>query len=389
MYTYGDIPDHIRTKQQMPILPIYYELYKTFGFERVNKFMTDFSLCLHDWCKIRLDESIYTAKDLLSGKISAEKAEKTFSFCFFPPIISIRLDLLQGFMKLIFGGDASMSFIGFDDQTLEVTFIMSVYCVNGYPVDWFVIGGDINDEVFERRHIKRGIKLRDIPKKAKTMDQIGKLAKEILLDVRNERSPEFADTPYSLGLVWGSGSLESWCKTSNFELLSMAYDGGNGKRLYNLPMGNIMTYYPIPSLLQTFLYQDRASFINKLAGLSSKGKLVLQPMEEEVRRSFLHEKIPDIFIFMKHKWENMGIPTPRQSIGCIPPNIKDKKSFLDEDRLVFKYPIGEKVTLDKLNLTLDEAMNGLYLDIDIETPDEEILEEKIISKGWGRYTKFL
>ncbi|NVM56474.1 MAG: hypothetical protein HWN66_22440, partial [Candidatus Helarchaeota archaeon] len=121
----------------------------------------------------------------------------------------------------------------------------------------------------------------------------------------------------------------------------------------------------------------------------SKGKLVLQPMEEEVRQSFLNEKIPDVLIFMKHKWENMGIPTPRQSIGCIPPNMKDKKSYLDEDSLVFKRPDGEKITLDKLNLTLDEALNGLYLDIEIETPDEEISGDKIISKGWGRNTKFL
>jgi hypothetical protein len=388
MYTYGDIPDDVRTKQQLPLLPIYYNLYKTFGFERLNKFLSDFSLILHDWSRVRLNESIYTAKDLISGKISAEEAEKTFSYCFFPPIIALRLDLLQGFMKLVFG-DGSMSFIGFDEQKLEVTFIMTVHCNNGYPIDWFVIGSDINDEVFDRRHIKRGIKLRDIPKKAKNMNEIGKLAKEILLDVRNERNPEFSDNPFTLGLVWGSGGLEAWCKTSNFELLSMAYDSGNGKRLYNLPMGNIMTYWPLPSLLKTLLQLDRGSFIKKLAGMSSKEKLVFQPIEEEVRQTSLIDKIPDILEFMKHKWDNLGIPTPRQSVGCIPPNIKDKKSYLDEDKLLFKRPIGEKITLDKLNITFDEALNGMYLDIETETPDEEISREKILSKGWGRNTKFL
>ena len=386
MFTYGDIPDDVRTKQQMPLMPIYYDLFKQFGFERVNRFLSDMSLVLHDWCQIRLNESIYTAKDLLSGKISPEKAEKTFTYCFFPPIIALRLDLLQGFMKLVFG-DGSMSFIGFDDQKLEVTFIMTVHCYNGYPIDWFVIGSD--DEVFDRRHIKRGIKLRDIPKKAKNMDDIGKWSKDILLDVRNERNPEFADNPFTMGYVWGSGTLEVWLKTSNFELLSMAYDGGNGKRLYNLPMGNIMTYWPLPSLLGTLLRLDRGSFINKLTQMSSKGKLVFQPIEKEVRQSFLIDKVPDVLTFMKHKWDNLGIPTPRQSIGCIPPNIKDKKTYLDEDKLVFKRPIGEEITLDKLNITLDEGLNGMYLDIDTETPDEEISGEKILSKGWGRNTQFL
>ena len=388
MFTYGDIPDDIRNKQHMPLLELYYDLYKNFGFERVNKFMTDFSRILHDWSQIRLNESIYTAKDLLSGKISAEKAEKTFSHCFFPPILALRLDLTQGFIKLMFGGDRSMSFIGFDDLKLEVTFVVTVHCVNGYPVDWFVIGADINDEVFERRHIKRGMKLRDIPKKTKSMEKIAQLATDILLDVRNERSPEFADTPYSIGQVWGCVVFEAWCRPSCFETYSGIYDVLNAKRLYNLS-DNLVTFYPIPSLLKTMLYQDRGSFTKKLAGLTNKGKLVLQPIEEEVRQSFLNDKLPDILTFMKHKWDNLGTPTPRQSIGCIPPNLKDKKSYLDEESLVFKRPIGEKITLDTLNLTFEEALNGLYLDIDSETPDEEISGEKIISKGWGRRTKFL
>ncbi len=387
MFTYGDIPDHIRTKQQLPLHEICYDLYKKFGFERVNKFLRDYSLALHDWSQTRLNESLYTAKDLLSGKISAEEAEKTFSYCFFPPIFALRLDLLQGFIKLIYGGDGSMSYFGLDDQNLEVTFIMTVHCVNGYPLDWFVIGADVNDEVFDRRHIKRGMKLRDIPKKAKNIDKIAQLATDIMLDVRNERNPELADTPYSVGLLWGSGTIEVMCKTSNFEIFAFAYDGASGKTVYNLN-DKLITFYPMPSLLQTLLYAGRASFINKLAGLSSKGKLVCQPIEEEVRQ-MLNEKIPDMLPFMKHKWDSLGTYTPRQSISCIPPNLKDKKSYLDEDSLVFKHPIGEKITLDTLNLTLDEALNGLYVNIDIETPDEEISGEKIISKGWGRNTKFL
>ena len=389
MYTYGDIPDDLRTKQHLPLLELYYEFYKKFGFERVNKFMHDFSLVLHDWALTRNNESIYTAKDLISGKISAEEAEKTFSYCFFPPLIALRLDLLQGFMKLVFGGSGSMSFFGMDDQDLEITFVMTVHCEDGYPVDWFVIGADINDDVFERRHIKQGMKLRDVPRRAKNMDKIAKLVTEIMLDVRNERNPERAASSYSIGLIWGSGTIELMCKSSNFETLSTMYDSLNAKRLYSVPMGTLMGFWPLPSLLKPMIYQDRGSFVKKLTGMSSKEKLVLQPIEEEVRNGFLNNKLPDMLEFMKYKWEELGTPTPIQSINCIPPNIKDKKVYENEDTLLFKRENGKKITLDTLNVSLEEALNGIYLDVNSQTPFDEISNESIMSMGWGRNTRFL
>ena len=388
MFTYGDIPD-VRTKQHLPLMELFYDFYKKFGFERVNKFMQDFSLILHDWAVTRNNESIYTAQELMRGKISTEEAEKIFSYCFFPPLIALRLDLLQGFMKLVFGDSVSMSFIGMDDEKLQVTFIMTVHCEDGLPVDWWVLGSDVNEEVFERRHMKKGIKLRDICKRETNMDKIAKLAEDILLDVRNERNPQWSQSDYSIGLIWGSGTVELMCKSSNFETLSCMYDSLNGKRLYNVPMGALMGFWPLPAMIKPMVYMDRASFVKKLGGMSSRQKLVLQPIEEEVRKNIITDKLPIMHEFMTHKWENLGTPTPRQSIECIPPNIKDKKTYLDEENLLFKRPVGEKITLEKLNLTLDEALNGVYLDVDSETLDEDISPEKILSKGWGRGTKFL
>jgi len=370
-------------------MELFYDFYKKFGFERVNKFMQDFSLILHDWAVTRNNESIYTAQELMHGKITPEDAEKTFSYCFFPPLIALRLDLLQGFMKLVFGDSVSMSFIGMDDQKLEVTFIMTVHCEDGLPVDWWVLGSDVNEEVFERRHMKKGIKLKDICKKEKNMDKIARLAEDILLDVRNERNPQWSQSDYSIGLIWGSGTVELMCKSSNFETLSTMYDSLNGKRIYNVPMGALMGFWPLPAMIKPMVYMDRRSFVKKLAMLSSREKLVLQPIEEEVRQNLLTEKLPIMNEFMAHKWENLGTPTPTQSIDCVPPNIKDKKCYLSEDSLLFKRHPGEKITLDKLNLTLDEALNGVYLDVDSETLDKDISGEKIISKGWGRGTKFL
>lgn len=123
--------------------------------------------------------------------------------------------------------------------------------------------------------------------------------------------------------------------------------------------------------------------------MSSKEKLVIQPIEEEVRQGFLIEKLPDMLEFMQYKWEHLGTPTPKQSINCTPPNLKNKKIYEDEDKLIFKRSNGKKITLDTLNISLEEALNGLYLDINAETPFEEMSPKKIVSKGWGRKTVFL
>ena len=282
-----------------------------------------------------------------------------------------------------------MSFFGMDDQDLEVTFIMTVHCEDGYPVDWFVIGADVNDDVFERRHLKQGMKLRDVPKREKSMDKIAKLVTESMLDVRNERNPERADTRYSIGLIWGSGTIELMCKSSNFETLSCMYDSLNAKRLYNVPMGALMGFWPLPSLIKPMIYQGRGSFVQKLAGMTCKEKLVLQPIEQEVRDGFLNDKLPDMLEFMKYKWEHLGTPTPIQSINCTPPNIKDKKVYQNEESLLFMRSNGKRVNLETLNITLEEALNGMYLNVDSQTPFDEISHDSIISMGWGRNTRFL
>ena len=50
---------------------------------------------------------------------------------------------------------------------------------------------------------------------------------------------------------------------------------------------------------------------------------------------------------------------------------------------------GKRVNLETLNITLEEALNGMYLNVDSQTPFDEISHDSIISMGWGRNTRFL
>jgi len=77
----------------------------------------------------------------------------------FPPVIPLRADLTQGTMKLLYGDSLDMTFFALTDLDQELLFLLNGHMENGIPVDWWLIGPD--DEVFERRHIKYGFKLKD------------------------------------------------------------------------------------------------------------------------------------------------------------------------------------------------------------------------------------
>ena len=68
------------------------------------------------------------------------------------------------------------------------------------------------------------------------------------------------------------------------------------------------------------------------------------------------------------------------------PNIKKKDLNIKFDK---KYPKGDKVKPDDLDLSFEEFIKGLYLDVDHTTPAKKIDKSKIISIGVGRGTKFL
>ncbi|MHA1315888.1 MAG: hypothetical protein ACTSRB_18450, partial [Candidatus Helarchaeota archaeon] len=116
----------------------------------------------------------------------------------------MRSDLQQGSMKLLYGESIDVSYVAVRDDTLEIQLILNGHLEDGIPVDWFVISE--TEDIMQRRHLKTGIKLKDIFKKSKKKDFIscGTAIRDILLDIRNERSPQWANSAYQIGIGWGS-----------------------------------------------------------------------------------------------------------------------------------------------------------------------------------------
>ncbi len=382
-YHYGDVPDDIVTKPFIPLGYNVYTLFREVGHEYLNDALSALTGSLYDFAVVRLDEAIFTSRDLIAGKLS--QPDKVLLYAFFPPVITLQVDLQQGVNKLLYGDSASTAFCVVNDITREIVFILCSHQEDGIPVDWWIAGPD--DELLERRHIKLGMKLRDIPKKTKSLYKVGERLTHILQDIRNERTPQFSLSAFVVCPVYGTGACNFLVENSNWEVLSGLCDGMNSKDQYKLP-DYWFCYVPWPPFVRTLAMLGRGNFAKRLAGLSTDFKLFSQPVEEEMR-SLLKQKVPEVWdINFVRKWNERGLPTPRMSIECQLPDFKDGRTYIEE-KFDWVYPGDMKaITLEDLDMTIDDALHGIYLDITHETELDEVMDtSKIISTGYGRKTQ--
>ncbi len=380
-YTYSEIPDTSATKRFIPIMRYVYRIYQALGIEYLERLVQDLSdEVLYDIFKIRLNASIETAKAVMEGKIS--DPSKTMSYAFFPPVITIRNDLQQGTAKLLYGESNDISFICINDLSQEIFFVLNLHCEDGVPVDWWLAGP--SDELLDRRHIKYGYKLRNITKKEKNLSKAGLKLIDLLKDVRNERTPQWANSNYTLSMVWGTGAINTLNEISSYEAMGLIYDGISMKRI----LGEyLFCYVPWPPLVETLTLMPRASFIMRLVGLGTGGYLYLTHVEREARRKIKEISPESLKYGCYGTWENEGVPNPAMTLGVQIPNLKDKTIY-KEEKFDWIYPEGRRITLEDLDMDVEEALDGILTDIDQDFPiNQKFTRDHIISTGMGIETK--
>ena len=139
-------------------------------------------------------------------------------------------------------------------------------------------------------------------------------------------------------------------------------------------------------VINLFFLQGRSQFCNKLSWLTTEGHLFLQPFEDSTLE-VVKELHADIFELYKKGITDNGIPFPIQTLNSEFPNAKNKKD--PDTRFQVKYPEGNFVQIEDLNLSFDEVLKGAYLDITTETSvTDQIDSSKVLSTGIGRETKF-
>ena len=383
--TYGDIPD-FPTKKYFPICRnIMTTLYES-GWEYLKMALTETLINFKDIVKIRLDDSIQTAKQIQDGKITIPP-ENVFTFSLFVPVLGIRADLQQGTNVLLFGNSCDVSFTVINDMTGEINFILNTHLENGLPISWYIV--NINDELLNRRHMKLGYKVKDIPKKAKKLKKSARYLIDILKDVRNEKTPQWKTSDYYCVMLYSGGMCNAGLEQSNYEIISFVWEGVN---IDKLGWDQYFNWYPWPTFLETLMRMPRRACVSRMLGLTSNHKNFINQMQFPGicgnSGDWFIKTIPETIEKLWYIKMKEGLPTPAQTLGYDLPNWRDRKVY-DDNKFDYKYQKGERITPEGLGMSYEEMLKGVFLDIDHETPlDEKIDESKIIAKGMGQSTEY-
>ena len=268
---------------------------------------------------------------------------------------------------------------------MELSFILNGHLEDGIPVDWFLVGPEDTD-VLDRRHPKYGVKLRDLPMKFKGLEDVGWKVRDILLDIRNERTPQWQNSTYQIGIGYGT-MVHLAYEMSSYEGFGKIYDMLAAKRIYKMPDVGF-TYIPMPQLIQMISFMKRPFFILRSMGLNTEHKLFTAFLEEFAQEFFKKEFPEDWAMIFVRTWEESGIPWPIQTLGCELPNYSNDKLYGNSD-FEWKYPPGKFITLEDVDMTLEEVFEGIFYEIDHATEVDSVnVKESIISTGVGHDTKF-
>ncbi len=382
IHTFGEIPDEIRFKPYMPLFPNTWGLYRKFGWDEFHQFNISAEEGCYDFFETRFNETIATSEDVLSEKL--EDPAKILSYLLVLPNVAIRADLLQGTSKLFAGESVDCTYIIVKHDTQEVFALLNGHLEAGLPVDWWFVRPD--DELLDRRHMKIGYKLREIPSRIKDLRKSSLRLIDVLKDIRNERTPQWAGAHYFVVNAYETFALNLLYEPSSYESICQGYNGWAAKEIYHLP-DYAFALIPWPEMINIFLFQGRHEFAKKLASLATHGHLYISPFEEK-NRDLIIRLHPHIYNWYKTEKIGRGVPKPIQTLNCEFPNIKNKKD--PDNRFAPKYPLGEWIHPKNLGLTDEELSKGVYLDVTHETPlDAKIDEAHVISIGIGRNTRFL
>jgi len=380
--TYGAIPDNYPSKQFLPLGEHNWKNYVSLGWEYFMEKVTDPKLGFFDNAAEFLNEkfmvAVQTAKKVASGEV--KDPENVMTTWFFPPVLYVRADLQMGTTKLLYGNSTDITFLVVNDQNYEIDLMINGHMEMGVPVDyWYLIG---DDEVFDRRHLKLGHKLRDLPAKSRNFTEGGLRVLDILKDIRNERSPQWANSAYSMAVVWMSSAVNIFQEPSSFSALADIWDGVNAKKIYGMPDA-YFCYVPFPPIMGLLFAMGRPEFTIRLTGLLTNNRLNINGFEPRMIQ-FYKDTAPEMWDLIVKNMKENGVPTPRQSLGCKPPNLKDKNVWKNGE-FEFIYPEGKRIMPYEWGLTEEQVFSGMYTDITHESPAEPFYgKEHILSKGIGR-----
>ncbi|MFX0132828.1 MAG: hypothetical protein ACFFDN_04200 [Candidatus Hodarchaeota archaeon] len=381
---YKSIPDNVYTKKWTPLAPL-----------------TLIDLQFHDWNEYRtlvaerfdesearifqkrMEDGFDLEKALEEGKI--KRKSETMVYWGYPPNLTIRADLHSSSSVMIYGPSHDISFLGVNDVTREIRSGFNIHMEDGYPVDyWFMFP---NDEYLDRRHMKLGYKLKEIPKRIDNLSIAASRVRDIMLDLRNERNPQWANSSYQVSLFFLMvGGAKGF---SNYDAIGQTYDGVNAQNKYGLPH-SLFLYEPWPPMLNTMFALTRSQWCQSISRMLSMNQLYMQHLDKTLI-DYGKKHYPDEYYRslrnMSYRLKVLGVPLPWQTMECIPPEYDPVRG--EWKTIEWKYPKGPRVFYEDLDLSFDEAISGILFNITHRSKIEKVTRDHIISLGHGLETRYL
>ncbi|MHA1299842.1 MAG: hypothetical protein ACTSO9_10435 [Candidatus Helarchaeota archaeon] len=383
VHNFSEIPDDIKTKEFFPLMKHIWRCFKQLGWEFWEKQRETVynSNMVYDLLRHRLNESILTAKAVMEGKF--EKPHRIMTYTLFPPIVAIRSDAQTGTMKLIFGFSIDTTYTIIDDISQEVIYLVNCSLEDGIPIDWWFI--NFKDDTLDRRHIKYGFKLREIPKRTRTIKNASIYMSDVLKDIRNERSPIRQSSSYHVGATYLSPAINQMFHLSNFDSYGGFWDGIQSTNKNYFRMSDLFfIFYPWPPIMNTLMLAGRRAFISKWSTWAG-GKLYINHIEDIII-NWLKDSNPEIFKVGLLDQIEEGIPYPKQSLIS---GLDLRKNYHNYGEYFWSED-ENRIRIENLGISMDEAFEGYYLRVDKNTPiNEKVDFSKIISIGMGRNSRIL
>lgn len=373
---YNSIPDNVYSKNYLPFCQQVWKLLLNLGWEYFIDIYDDYVEATLDELVMRMEEAIAVSKALISGNL--KNPEKIVSYWILPPVLVVRADLQQGAIRLIYGNSADITFMGVSDFTKEVHYCINFHFEEGLATNyWYIRPGD---ELLEKRHMKLGTKLKDLPKEIPDFHQAASKVRDILLDIRNEQDPAHAHSAYNTCMFLMSAGPNNGALLSNYDEYSFMWEGINSYKLgkecnTDKLKDTIQFYEPWPPIFLQLTRLSRDLWLKRIAGLLTSGQLYFQ----YVMNPKLYEIIPLKEMYL-HDWEE-GVPTPAQTIGH---KLPDYKAW----RFKYKEPEGQRIYYEDLGISPDEAVGGFLTDINWESKPP-FDSSNVISIGHGLESKIM
>jgi hypothetical protein len=338
----------------------------------------------------RMNESFEISKAVEEGKIPKERQKQSVCYWGYPPLLPIRMDMQSLSTTMIYGPSVDISFVCLSDTDREVFFIFDLHVEESVPQTedglWFLLKSE-NPEIFNRRHMKLGIRLADLGKKIKSNIEVARRIREILIDIRNERTPQWSNSAYYVAFYFMAGVSNSTLEFSSYNSLGIIWDGCNATERYGLENA-IYNYEPLPPILQMMFALERPLWLDRLTNALLGGQLYLNHVERQTLESIKKRDYSVYDIYMRYfSWKlHQGIVLPSQTVQAKTPVYNMETG--EWDRTSFEYPEGPRIHYEDLGLTFDDMLNGVLLDLTHKSKVEKVTADNIISIGHGLETNY-